>query len=129
MKPIENNPNDFNHKIAAGKKLRKYRRASGLTQKALADKSGVSLMSIRRYESGERFPPINILIKLCDALGVDWYLSFAGIFDELEIKLDYESQLLRAYRKLNEEGKIEAIKRIEELTLIDKYMTPDEDIF
>ena len=43
----------------------------GLTQKELAQKSGVPLSRIRRYENGTRDPGLVDLTRLADALGVD----------------------------------------------------------
>ena len=37
-----------------GELIKKYRKQAGLTQEQLAKKIGVSLMSVRRYESNER---------------------------------------------------------------------------
>ena len=40
---------------------------------------------------------------------------------------DGESKILKSYDKLNTGGKLEAIKRVEELTLIEKYTRKDDD--
>ncbi|MCD7847535.1 MAG: helix-turn-helix domain-containing protein [Oscillospiraceae bacterium] len=53
-----------------GKRIRKYRKLRGLTQEELAKMTGLSTMSIRRYESGERIAPQPILIKIARTLGV-----------------------------------------------------------
>ncbi len=53
-----------------GEQIRKYRKLKGLTQEELAKKSGLSTMSIRRYETGERIAPQPNLIKIAEALGV-----------------------------------------------------------
>lgn len=70
-----------------GAYIRDLRKSRGMTQQELADKSGVSLMSIRRYESGEREPRHDILKKIADALQ-EWVLCFYGVqeFREEEIK-------------------------------------------
>lgn len=51
-------------------KLRKVRKALGLTQRRLAILSGVDRVSIARYETGRVSPNIRNLTKLADALGV-----------------------------------------------------------
>jgi len=51
--------------------LRKLRHQAGLTQEQLADKSGVSLWTLRGYEIGRREPSWRSLLDLCKALAVD----------------------------------------------------------
>ena len=53
-------------------RLRQLRLDSGLTQKQLADKSGISQSAIGHWESGARpgGPSVSQLFLLCDALGV-----------------------------------------------------------
>lgn len=53
-----------------GEKIRQYRKIKGLTQEELAQKSDLSTMSIRRYESGDRIAPQKTLLKIAKALGV-----------------------------------------------------------
>ena len=52
------------------KKIRKYRLARGLTQKALGDKCGINEVTIRKYELGDRNPKPDQLQKIADALEV-----------------------------------------------------------
>lgn len=51
-----------------GDKIREYRKLAGLTQQELAQKSGISMMSIRRYEKGERNPTYETISKIANAL-------------------------------------------------------------
>lgn len=50
-------------------KLKILRKSNGLTQKKLADISGVSENAIKQYESNKRIPRIEQLKLLADALG------------------------------------------------------------
>ena len=50
-------------------KLNQRREQMGLTQQQLARKTGVSRVSISRYESGQREPTLTIAAKLAAALG------------------------------------------------------------
>lgn len=50
--------------------IKELRKEKGLTQKQLAEKSGISEISIRKYETGERRPKIQTLKKISDALDV-----------------------------------------------------------
>ena len=113
--------------------IQKIRKARKLTQKELAEKSGLSLMSIRRYESGERQPKYDQLKEIASALDVP-------VFDLLEMDEDErngallvdgiittEKELLRNFNALNFSGKAEAIKRVAELKFIPQY-TEEEDL-
>ena len=42
----------------------------GITQKELADKAGITQVSLSRYLNGERVPKANILVQISNALGV-----------------------------------------------------------
>ena len=53
-----------------GEHMKALRKLNKMSQQNLADKAGLSLMSIRRYESGEREPKPAVLVKIADALGV-----------------------------------------------------------
>lgn len=48
--------------------IERRRRDLGLTQAALAEKLNVSQSAVSMYETGERTPPIPMLIKLADVL-------------------------------------------------------------
>lgn len=56
-----------------GNKIRDIRLQSELTQKELAAKSGLSEITIRKYEANERTPKKAQLKKIADALGVNVY--------------------------------------------------------
>jgi transcriptional regulator with XRE-family HTH domain len=51
-------------------RLQAARAAAGLTVRAAADRSGVHLVSIARFEKGRRVPTIPTLCKLAEAYGV-----------------------------------------------------------
>lgn len=50
--------------------IKQYRKRKKMTQQELAQKSGVSMMSIRRYEKNERIPSIEHLKKIASSLGI-----------------------------------------------------------
>ena len=53
-----------------GKRLRAFRKKSGLNQEELAERTGVSIMTVRRWEWGERSPRVEDVKALAKALGV-----------------------------------------------------------
>ena len=53
-----------------GKKIKRFRTAFGLSQKELAQRSGMSEPAIRNYELGNRTPSEKQLKKIAEALGI-----------------------------------------------------------
>ena len=119
-----------------GDMIRKYRTEKGLTQKKLGELCGIADSNIRKYESGNQNPKIETLQKIADALDIPVNRLLAGKFisrDELKEKLseyglthlvpdtEEERTVLENCKKLNETGKKEAAKRVEELTHLEKY--------
>ncbi|WP_183724117.1 helix-turn-helix domain-containing protein [Paraburkholderia sp. WP4_3_2] len=62
-------------------RLTALRKARGLTQLALAEAIDLSVLQIRRYESGNSQPTLDVIRRLAVALGVS---SDALVFDEGE---------------------------------------------
>ena len=119
-----------------GDMIRKYRTEKGLTQKKLGELCGIADSNIRKYESGNQNPQIETLQKIADALDIPVNRLLAGKIisrDELKEKLseyglthlvpdtEEERTVLENCKKLNETGKKEAAKRVEELTHLEKY--------
>lgn len=57
--------------MSIGNRIRESRKTKKMTQEALADATGLSQMSVRRYESDDRMPPADIAARIATALGVD----------------------------------------------------------
>jgi transcriptional regulator with XRE-family HTH domain len=53
-----------------GKELRKARLAAGLTQEELAFKADISRNYVSLLELGEKSPTVQVLLRICKALGV-----------------------------------------------------------
>ena len=119
-----------------GDMIRKYRTEKGLTQKKLGELCNIADSAIRRYEAGNANPKIETLQKIADALDIPVNRLRAGKTisgDELKEKLseyglthlvpdtEEERTVLENCKKLNETGKKEAAKRVEELTHLEKY--------
>lgn len=134
-----------------GENIKKFRKAKGLTQERLAELSGLSTMSVRRYETNERTPNIKQLRAISATLGV--MLSDLTNEDREGGGWDIDSQsaagrrsketgrtvslenaaagrfyseneliLLDEYRKLNEKGQKKAKEYIYDLTEQPKYL-------
>lgn len=119
-----------------GDVIRKYRIQKGLTQKQLGELCGMADSTIRRYELGLQNPKIETLEKIASALDVSVYalrvrqlpdidevreqMERWGL-EELLPRSGEERILMDKCRELNEEGRKEAVKRIDELTFLEKY--------
>lgn len=61
-----------------GEKIRDQRKLKGLTQKELAEKSGISLSAIEKYERGRLNPSLGKVKEIAKALDID-YIVLAPI--------------------------------------------------
>ena len=86
-----------------------------VTQEQLADRIGCSTMTNRRIETGVHIPDWGQQAALEKALCVDSMIGSAG--------LSQECKILTFYRLLNENGKKEALLRLQEMTEIPKYIS------
>jgi transcriptional regulator with XRE-family HTH domain len=67
--------------VALGQHVKRLRRARGLTQEQLAERSGLSSDTIRRLEHGSFSPSLDTLTKLCEGLS----LSLSTLFTVFEL--------------------------------------------
>lgn len=65
-----------------GKNIRRYRQKTGLTQRAIAKKSGLCKSQVFHYEAGDCQPSISLLMRLAKALGTTTDELLDGVFDE-----------------------------------------------
>ncbi|HEX8404588.1 MAG TPA: helix-turn-helix domain-containing protein [Duganella sp.] len=64
--------------------LQRVRKASGLTHQLLAQRAGVSRMTVQRTEAGKIDPRLSTLLVLARALGMDLMLVPKALRPELE---------------------------------------------
>lgn len=113
-------------------KIRRKRKFLGLTQEELGKRSGLSTMSIRRYESGERVPNYSTIKKIADGLGCDILellepheeseMIIRHVTENLFVSFSSPDEKINYYlNQLNDEGKRVAVERVQELTEIAKY--------
>ena len=83
--------------------LRTVRSKTGMTQKSLGEKIGVTSVTIGYWERGVRQPSFDLLLKIAEALdtSIDGLLGKERI-DRMNID---EEELLTKYRQLDEHGK------------------------
>ena len=114
------------------KRLRSEREKLGLKQKEMAEKLNMPSNTYNGYETGKRLPALDIARDIADALNVttDYLLGRSNKrnspnIEEIQKESNKEIEYIeKAISRLNDIGKKEAVKRISELTEINKYTTP-----
>lgn len=71
-----------------GRMLKTLREEAGLTQEALAERSGLPLRSIQNWEQGHRVPRVQALPSLARAMGMPVERLVAGIVEDKLESLD-----------------------------------------
>lgn len=114
-----------------GERIKSRRKELELTQEQVGNIVGVTKSTIQRYENGLiKDLKMPVIQAIANALKVnpDW-LVLKSDTKELQLNNNLKSinlsknqlKLIETYDLLNNMGKKEAQKRVEELTLIDKY--------
>ena len=132
--------------MSIAENIKSLRKEKKLTQKQLAEKTGIAVITIQNYEAGKYEPKNQNLRKLAaildptgerllgedlpfnlvDLSASETIHSTSPVRTVSDFGLDLnEHKLIDDYRLLNKSGKEEAIKRVEELTEIMKYTKPD----
>ena len=63
-------------KAAFGQFLAQLRREKGMTQKELAERTGIDQADLSKLENGTRNPSLKLLKRLADGMGMDLKLVF-----------------------------------------------------
>ncbi|GAB7387257.1 helix-turn-helix domain-containing protein [Bacillaceae bacterium] len=82
-----------------GKTIKKLRQDRNLLQKDLAARVQISRSALAKYESGERTPDIETLIKIADAFGIS--------LDELVGRQQFKREVIREVQALYETKRLE----------------------
>ncbi len=98
-----------------GQRLAAVRRQQGLTQQVVADRAGVHVTNIRRYEAGKAAPTVHILRNLAIALNVS---ADALLFDPGERGPGDDLALrLEAISRFDDDEKAAVLALIESMLL------------
>jgi len=65
--------------INIGENIRNFRRIKGLNQAELAEKTGVTLHTIHKYEKGKTSPRFSFLVKAAVVLDVSLFELIKGV--------------------------------------------------
>ncbi|WP_199798753.1 helix-turn-helix domain-containing protein [Clostridium tetani] len=120
--------NTISERIKKGLEIRNMKQAE------LVEKTGIGKSSISTYILGAYEPKQKNIYKIAKALDVNeaWLMGLDVPMERQQLTLNNnlskkETTLLTNFNKLNETGKDEAIKRVEELTQIDKYTHEEKE--
>lgn len=86
--------------MTIGEKIRKFRKEEGLTQKQLAESSGISSVTVQQYETEKRIPKHTNLQKISNALNINILC-----FDDIQNLVKQQRSLLLSL-SVNERLKI-----------------------
>lgn len=64
------------------KTLKERRKSAGITQKDVAELSGVAIHTISDLESGKGNPTLEVLDKICDVLGLELTIQPKNLFPD-----------------------------------------------
>lgn len=108
--------------VEIGKRIKYARDLRGATLDDIAKKVGVTKSTIQRYEAGKI---TTIKLPVVEAIAIALNANPAwvvGKSDEMELPSQKIPKILQYYETLNDIGKHEATKRVEELTYIPQYV-------
>ncbi len=92
---------DIANKKALGTRIKALRKVRHWTQKELGQRLGIRFEQLNKYESGLNSPPVEMLVKLADALetSVDYLLTGTGTDSTLA-----NARLFRRFQALEHLG-------------------------
>ena len=126
-----------------GERIKEFRKWRGLTQQQLADATQISVMSIRRYESGERTPTENVINEIARVLRVNpadlderqaIYLGsdttvIAEDGTHITLSSDTrEAAILIRFQAMNSDGKDELLRQADILLEVGRFRRPSIDV-
>lgn len=118
-----------------GKMFREIREDKGLSLEISAAYLDIAPKSLQRYECGERKIKVGTIKKLCEFYKVNYddfikeaKIKFGGnIYSDVSNEKEKPYKIMQYYELLNDTGKREATKRVQELTELSQYTKADND--
>lgn len=108
-----------------GNRIKHARDLRDVTLDDIAKKVGVAKSTIQRYETGKITTiKIPVVESIAIALNVNpaWIV---GKSEDMELPSQKVPKIMQYYEQLNDIGKHEATKRVEELTMVPRYVNED----
>ncbi len=118
-----------------GRMFREIREENELSLTAVSEYLQIAPISLQRYECGERKIKMGTIKKLCVFYKIEYddfikeaKLRFSkNIFTDTSSEKEELPKIIKYYEMLNDIGKHEATKRVEELTYIPQYTKKNEE--
>lgn len=110
-----------------GDKIRELRKAHGLTQAELAQRISITQSAVAKYESGTAFPgdDVKLMLSKLFSVSMDYLMDRPTSAD---IPTQRESELLDAFRRLNDAGQAAALAAVKGLMQVDGFIKTPADL-
>lgn len=121
------------HAKAIGQVIRLHRKLKGITQDELAHITGVSLMTVRRYEAGSRLPSSTTLQRFAKSLDLPdtIFTEIKPADEDAGLPPNQKRQLnaiISAFENMNAAGRRALAHHAAELSQIPRYVEPQNEI-
>ncbi len=103
-----------------GERIKQARKASGMSQRVLADKAGISAMAISKYENNQSVPSSGVMLNIAKALGVRTEYFFRHVTVELENVNHREHEKLPEKEELK--VRADVTEQLERWLMLEKFL-------
>lgn len=124
--------------MTIGQNIKLARKNAGLTQKQLAEKSGIATITLQQYERDVREPKLETIARIARALNLyasdliidQWKCVKMDPSDKSEILVDDDlyQRMTIAFSKLNRKGAEKAASAVEDLAKIQEYRRDEDNL-
>lgn len=123
--------------MTIGENIRQARKKAGLTQRQLAEKSGVATITLQQYERGVREPKLDTIAKIARAMnlfasdlisGDQWQnvdMTFTDTTERYGQETPQYYRMVEAFSTLNHTGAEKAAVAVEDLSKVPEYRRED----
>ena len=123
--------------MTIGENIRQARKKAGLTQRQLAEKSGVATITLQQYERGVREPKLDTNAKIARAMnlfasdlvsGDQWQnvdMTFTDTTERYGQETPQYYRMIEAFSTLNHTGAEKAAVAVEDLAKVPEYRRED----
>lgn len=123
--------------MTIGENIRQARKKAGLTQRQLAEKSGVATITLQQYERGVREPKLDTIAKIARAMnlfasdlisGDQWQnvdMTFTDTTERYGQETPQYYRMIEAFSTLNHTGAEKAAVAVEDLSKVPEYRRED----
>lgn len=127
--------------MTLGERIKSARRECGMTQKDLADKTGMTYQQISQYERNERQPKVETLVRISNALNksLESFVNYEEMFAANAIQkshvvvpnemLDDILDIMDVFVSVKKKARRRVVEYANEIALIDEYRkkNPEDD--